>query len=66
MKMIKNIYNQTKKQQKRTEKHISLIMLSSLYPKSKSRTALRYFRIYCYFFFFHHNGSVGSAGSRDC
>ena len=27
-------------------------MLSSLYPKSKSRTALRYFRIYCYLFFF--------------
>ena len=37
-------------QQQRTNKHISLITLSSLYPKTKSRTGLRYFKFLLLFF----------------
>ena len=39
------------RQQQRTNKHISLITLSSLYPKKKSRTGLRYFQILIIIFY---------------
>ena len=37
-------------QQQRTNKHISLITLTSLYPKKQSRTGLRYFQLLLLFF----------------
>ena len=48
------------------KKHISLLKLSSLYPKTKFRTASRYFKVIFYFitiFFPKINGSAGSGGS---
>ena len=48
--------------------HISLLTLSSFYPKTKFRTVLRYFELLFYYiitFFLtkKSNGSAGSAGS---
>ena len=46
----RQIDKKKQQQQQRTNKHISLITLSSLYPKTKSRTGLRYFQFLLLFF----------------
>ena len=46
----RQIDKKKQQQQQRTNKHISLITLSSLYPKTKSRTGLRYFKFLLLFF----------------
>ena len=46
----RQIDKKKQQQQQRTNKHISLITLSSLYPKKKFRTGLRYFQFLLLFF----------------